>query len=117
MSQFQYDMDFMKKLLYISVLFLAFCVIIFFSVKNNYFYNKRIDSENVIQTTKDSIILDMNHQLHAISTRVDNIIYTTYVIDSVNINKTIPLMEKRMDMIFNKLRKIEYNINNPTKNK
>ena len=110
MSQFQYDMDFMKKLLYISVLFLAFCVIIFFSVKNNYFYNKRIDSENVIQTTKDSIILDMNHQLHAISTRVDNIIF-------VNINKTIPLMEKRMDMIFNKLRKIEYNINNPTKNK
>lgn len=107
----------MKNLCYISVLFLGFCVIIFFCVKNDYCYNKHIDSESVLQAKNDSIILDMTHQLHAISIRVDSIIYTTYVIDSVNINKTIPLMEKRMDKIFKELRKIEHKINNLTKNK
>ena len=87
----------MKTWYYIGAVIFVLTAIIAISVRNDFSYNKQINTNEASRTKKDII-----------STQIDSTIQSIYTYDSVTLNH-IQLLEKKIDITLRRLQKIEYN--------
>lgn len=102
----------MKAQYYISIgIFIALTTIIALSIKKDRSYNKQINKNAVTQTIKDSVILEIDTQLHVVSIQLDNMAQSFHTCDSVTINH-VQSLERKIDLTLKRLQRIEYKIKN-----
>lgn len=100
----------MKVQYYISIgIFVALTTIIVISIKKDRSYNKQININEVTQTIKDSVMFDVDNQLHIISIQIDSMAQSFHTCDSVTINH-LQSLEKNIDLTLKRLQQIEYKI-------